>query len=116
MQDAAQAETAQRLDFSDMDDTQGGAGKITVKRKPQIVKSDALFLHLAQIIEANFKDEEGSQQFGPILGNKGENFNCKGPAANLIITVITASNHPLFHGKTTTNHRYYIAKLPLYKL
>jgi len=27
---------------------------------------------MAQIIDANLKDEEGSQMFGPVLKNKGE--------------------------------------------
>ena len=31
------------------------------KRKAQIVKSDALFLYLAQVIDANLKDEESSE-------------------------------------------------------
>jgi hypothetical protein len=43
-----------------MDDPHAGAGKFTAKRKPPIVKSDALFIHLAQIIDANLKDEECS--------------------------------------------------------
>ena len=55
---------------------------------------------MAQIIDANLKDEEGSQNFGPILGKMGE--NGKDPAAIRIQAVISASNHPLFYGKTTT--------------
>jgi hypothetical protein len=34
-------------------DPQAGAGNIPSKRKQQIVKSDALFFHLAQIIDAD---------------------------------------------------------------
>ncbi len=94
------AETAKVLDFSAAEEPQAGTAKPAAKRKQQIVKSESLFLHLAQIIDANLKDEAGSQNFGPVLKNKGE--EGKGPAADRILAFINASNHPLFDGKTTT--------------
>lgn len=53
-------EVAKTLDFSYQAAPQAGIPKTTTKRKPQIVKSDALFLYLAQAIDANLKDGEGS--------------------------------------------------------
>jgi len=87
-------------DFSAAKEPQAAPERTALKRKQQIVKSDSVFLHLAQIIDANLKDEEGSQNFGPVLKNKGE--RGKGPAADRIHTFMNASNHLLFHGKATT--------------
>ncbi len=53
------AETAKVLDFSAADEPQAETAKPAARRKPQIVKSESLFLHLAQIIDANLKDEAG---------------------------------------------------------
>jgi hypothetical protein len=57
------------------------------KRKSQIVKSESLFLNLAQTIDANLKDEEpGSENSGPVLQNKGT--KGKGPAADKLLAFI----------------------------
>ena len=64
-----------------------------------MIKSNCLFLVLAQIIESNLKDEKGS--FGPVLmasRQKG-----KGEAAERTLAFSNASTHPLFHGKATTS-------------
>ncbi len=55
---------------------------------------------MAQIIHASLKDEEGSQQFSPVLKNKEE--KGMGSAADKIHTFINALNHLLSHGKATT--------------
>ena len=62
--------------------------------KRQIVKSDALLLFLAQIIDANLEDWHLA--FGP------KNKRGKGPAEKSILSFILASEHPLVKGKTTT--------------
>ncbi len=65
------------------------------------MKYDALFLYLAQFIDANLnlKDEEGSEIFGPVLQDKGA--KCKGPASDKLLAFINASTHQLCNGKTT---------------
>ncbi len=93
-------EVAKTLDFSGDAIPQAGTSKSVPKRKPQIVKSDALFLYLAQVIDANLKDEEGSEIFGPVLQDKGA--KGKGQASDKLLEFINASTHPLCNGKTTT--------------
>ena len=96
-------EVAKVLDFSGDAVPQAGTLKSVPKRKPQIFKSDALFLYLAvlaQVIDANLKEEEGSEHFGPILQEKVS--KGKGPAADKLLAFINASTYPLCNGKNTT--------------
>ncbi len=53
---------------------------------------------MAQIIDANLKDQEGSLNFGPVLENQGD----KGPSVERIHKFIEDSNHLFFYGKATT--------------
>jgi hypothetical protein len=93
-------DTSKVLDLSAPDEAQAASGKPAGKRKIQLVKSDGLFHVLAQIIDANLKEEEGSLNFGPVL--KGAGQKGKGSAAERILEYIGTSTHPLFQGKTTT--------------
>ncbi len=52
------------------------------------------------LIDANLKDEEGSENFGPLLQDKGA--KGKGPAADNLLAFFNSSTHPLCHGKATT--------------
>jgi hypothetical protein len=65
---------------------QAGTARSASKRKAQIVKSESFFLYLAQIIDANLKDEEGSENSGPVLQDKGT--KGKGPAADKLLAFI----------------------------
>ena len=77
------AEIAKTLDFSAAEEPQAAPNRLRPKESNrynkfclyiQNVKSDSVFLHLAQIIDANLKgeDEGGSQNFGQVLKKKKE--------------------------------------------